>query len=153
MAKAGPQSAVRAFPGLGRGPPRGARARRRGGAGAASRASRGPGADEAVRAARLPGEEFGGGRALGSVRRRLERTLLSARDGPAEGGREGNRKEEKAAAPAFLGGRRDPGPGRRGRATPPPPRPRGPVSSGPPAAPDPNPRDRGTRLLQRIYRM
>lgn len=70
-------------PGPRKGPAKGARARRRGGAGAASRASRGPGADEASRAARLPGEESGGGRARRSVRRLPERTLLSAQDGPA----------------------------------------------------------------------
>lgn len=63
-------------------------------------------------------------------------------DRPREGAR-GNRKEGEAAAPAFLGGKqkRDPGPSRGSRATPPPPRVRGPVSSWPPAASDPNPRD------------
>ena len=61
---------------------------------------------------------------------------------PREGAR-GNRKEGEAAAPAFLLGRRrrDPGPSRRGRATPPPPRSWGPASSAPPAALDRNPQD------------
>lgn len=81
LEKAGPRSAVRASPGLERGPPRGRE--RAAGAGWERQARRLAAAGltrRRGRAARLPGEESGGGRAQRSVRRRPKRTQFSAQD-------------------------------------------------------------------------